>query len=967
MSKFSKSSGNLNVLSAKKEIRTPLLERKIEIQSRTCEDKPGGTWQLKHGLFTHKKAKGVEENNNEITFDQVSEIKLNAKHSNNDENISDESDESDGESHHTNYIPEHLTNGVIKPNKTSDSSETKYTDGVFGKSTSNFQGKQIIVGAGITSGDDVNGDGVEINHYNSQKRPPRLLTPTQVGHCIEINHYDSETRPARLSPANRRRNKVDHKNLKETHNPVRKFVNNRKGVSSRTAICNGNSEMCEATRRQKNVCIDSTDCQTEKSSPKIKHTQTGGKCNNTDIEKTGIKFPSQQLNNQNYEIIKNNLKEEKPKKINNHENPINKQISNHTSSNGSDVRINSPHTKRTVISEQISNHANGYDCNVQENIPHTKRIVISEQISNHANGYDSNVQVNSPHTKRTVISEQISNHADGYDNNVQVNSPHMKRTVISEQISNHESSNDSDVRINSPYTKRTVINKLDFNLNDVSKQTYGNVKEVLVDNRDSENHVDTTQNNCNITNEYHYSKENTQTNVTNEPYSSKVNYRKMRHNFNNEEESRNVIVNNNKKENYTAENKDKIIQNKTKDISSMKTEKRVRNRNRRRRVTESNEQNGVDINNNEESITVKKEEENPTCEIYRRSRRSPDNAQKIRRYRSTERLSHNNRTDNTNIRRRRDNNTRRLNGINKEESTNNSIVSNHNNTNHNKPSICNGNDENNNTSQNNEPVNCSIVQNNEQVNCNILHNSEPENCDVFHSNEAANCKCGYTGLPEDLQIISKIKSKSKDYYRQSLNDLNQDKNASITNERRNSQIIRSISKSDPSLLSSSMFTNDNFTSNNLGKENYNKINQKHNRGNGTKSVIPRKRTTSISDSKRRHHSTGHSPDITILLQHLICDIEEEEIVSSSEDETKNCDEKFKLQQLETFNSNLNELITSSADAINLFGVTIPNKAIHRTFSEDDIGLKLLRKQRLKRKVKYSYFSFRELPYFRDCF
>lgn len=126
----------------------------------------------------------------------------------------------------------------------------------------------------------------------------------------------------------------------------------------------------------------------------------------------------------------------------------------------------------------------------------------------------------------------------------------------------------------------------------------------------------------------------------------------------------------------------------------------------------------------------------------------------------------------------------------------------------------------------------------------------------------------------------------------------------------------------------------------------------------------RPRSNSFGEaSKQRSNSTGHSPDIARLLQHLICDIEEE-VPFSSDDETKskkNEEKPFQQQQLDSFNSHLNEITSQSADSLNTLGETKRRQhrihgRLRRTFSEDDVGLKLLREQRQKRKRIVSMIS-----------
>ena len=85
------------------------------------------------------------------------------------------------------------------------------------------------------------------------------------------------------------------------------------------------------------------------------------------------------------------------------------------------------------------------------------------------------------------------------------------------------------------------------------------------------------------------------------------------------------------------------------------------------------------------------------------------------------------------------------------------------------------------------------------------------------------------------------------------------------------------------------------------------------------SELTRRHTFSGMTNKERSNSTGHSPDMDSLLQHLICDIEEEIVNSDDENSNTITDDgqgiHFKTQQLESFNSNLNELKSQSEEAL----------------------------------------------------
>jgi len=97
--------------------------------------------------------------------------------------------------------------------------------------------------------------------------------------------------------------------------------------------------------------------------------------------------------------------------------------------------------------------------------------------------------------------------------------------------------------------------------------------------------------------------------------------------------------------------------------------------------------------------------------------------------------------------------------------------------------------------------------------------------------------------------------------------------------------------------------------------------------------------------KHRANSTGHSPDLDSLL-HFICDIEEE-IISSGDEEGTN----FKSQQLENFNSNLDELKSQSSDSLNR-SKSLPRRGskgfIYRSFSENQIGIQQRKRAKLRR-------------------
>ena len=90
--------------------------------------------------------------------------------------------------------------------------------------------------------------------------------------------------------------------------------------------------------------------------------------------------------------------------------------------------------------------------------------------------------------------------------------------------------------------------------------------------------------------------------------------------------------------------------------------------------------------------------------------------------------------------------------------------------------------------------------------------------------------------------------------------------------------------------------------------------------------------------KQRANSTGHSPDV------LICDIEEEIISSGDEEGTT-----FKSQQLDSFNSNLDQAKSLSEESLNR-SMSLPRRGskgfMCRTFRENQIGLQHQRKQRM---------------------
>ena len=218
--------------------RTPLLERKAEIQSRTS-DKPSNTWQLKHGLFSHSKQHSNEVHNLDINGNHIEtkvDTKARSKSTSNYENINYENVR---EMHHRIPVCDQLTHDG------SDRCETNIKD----KTTT----------GPVTMKD------IEIKQYDDKKRPPRLSlsTPSQEACPYEINHYDSETRPPRLSPANRKTNKFDYRNIKEKQNTV-KIVNNGNGVTPQTIACNGKKERYSENepnnsprlRRHKNAVLD---------------------------------------------------------------------------------------------------------------------------------------------------------------------------------------------------------------------------------------------------------------------------------------------------------------------------------------------------------------------------------------------------------------------------------------------------------------------------------------------------------------------------------------------------------------------------------------------------------------------------------------------------------------------------------------------------------------------------------------
>ena len=96
--------------------------------------------------------------------------------------------------------------------------------------------------------------------------------------------------------------------------------------------------------------------------------------------------------------------------------------------------------------------------------------------------------------------------------------------------------------------------------------------------------------------------------------------------------------------------------------------------------------------------------------------------------------------------------------------------------------------------------------------------------------------------------------------------------------------------------------------------------------------LTRRHTFSGLTEKQRSNSTGHSPDMDDLLQHLICDIEEE-IVTSDDD--------LKAQQLESFNTNLNQLKRSGSQSEDTLyqSQSLPRKTakglVHR-FTKDHV-------------------------------
>ena len=154
--------------------------------------------------------------------------------------------------------------------------------------------------------------------------------------------------------------------------------------------------------------------------------------------------------------------------------------------------------------------------------------------------------------------------------------------------------------------------------------------------------------------------------------------------------------------------------------------------------------------------------------------------------------------------------------------------------------------------------------------------------------------------------------------------------------------------------------------------------EKHNIERKTRSPSPNfgreKSGFDMSVNSRRSHSTGHSPDMTKLLQHLICDIEEEIPYRSSDDDTNKSIDK---EQFQTFTHNLNELISQSNEYINELDkndVISKNPIVksedyenkkprerRKIMAEDDESLKRLRLQRDQRKRCVSIFYLHENP------
>ncbi|XP_047126249.1 uncharacterized protein PF3D7_1120600 isoform X5 [Hydra vulgaris] len=99
----------------------------------------------------------------------------------------------------------------------------------------------------------------------------------------------------------------------------------------------------------------------------------------------------------------------------------------------------------------------------------------------------------------------------------------------------------------------------------------------------------------------------------------------------------------------------------------------------------------------------------------------------------------------------------------------------------------------------------------------------------------------------------------------------------------------------------------------------------------------------VQTKTQRSNSTGHSPDIKLMLQHLICDIEEEDYISSEEDPSKKS-ESTSVKSYENFNRNLEGILR--LQSIKKKEIDQP---LRRTLSNDDVAGKLLRKQRLTRK------------------
>ena len=124
------------------------------------------------------------------------------------------------------------------------------------------------------------------------------------------------------------------------------------------------------------------------------------------------------------------------------------------------------------------------------------------------------------------------------------------------------------------------------------------------------------------------------------------------------------------------------------------------------------------------------------------------------------------------------------------------------------------------------------------------------------------------------------------------------------------------------------------------------------------SELTRRHTFSGMTHKQRSNSTGHSPDMDSLLQHHICDIEEE-IVNSDDDDNNDGGQEginFNTQQLENFNSNLSELKSQSEEVLykcNSLPRRTPKGLVRRSTNDHVVGSRpaFVKGSRVSRKRK----------------